>query len=273
MSGQDRWSCRLFFLLPLVGTLAFGGCAQKPCPPVFSLYGYQRLAVIPFDNQTRDPKLAADVAEEMTNEVVQVNAVPVIQASQVAAFLRASDASPSDLLTNDPLRKGLGRKFQCDILLMGSADAYVENLKDTSPQRAVVDDEDKWGFYTYRKATVNASAKLVDVASGSLLWSNKNRGYSWRNTFNPLPMPADQMLPAPLQGLANLVNLVRYRVLGEGDDEPVTIDQNDPNVLVYPKSRCFTELREKAIDATVSGMVCDFQGRYGWTPQLKGDAQ
>lgn len=274
-----RFSRRsLFFktVLGLSSVFIVNGCAEKPAPPVFSLYGYQRMAVVPFDNQTQDPALPGAVADEMTNEIVQINALPVIQASQVANFLNEQGASPADLLTNDNLRKSLGRKFQCDVLLMGSADGYQESLKDRQPQRIVVNDqtgEAKWGFYTDRKVTINASAKLVDVASGSLLWSQKNSGWSWYNTWNPLPIPGSVAVPDQINQFVDLADLVKHRVTHENDDEPESIDQNDPNVLIYPKSQYFTELRQKAVFQTVNGVVEDFRPHGGWTPQLKGNGQ
>ena len=276
MRGKNIQASGWIAALVLMAGLGLNGCAEKPAPPTFSLYGYQRMAVVPFDNQSQDSALGGAVADEMTNEIVGINAVPVIQASQVAAFLRAQGASPADLLTNDSLRKSVGRKFQCDVLLMGSADGYLESLRDRSPERVVVNattGEAKWGFYTDRKVTVNAHASLVDVQSGSLLWSQKNQGYSWYNTWNDLPIPGTVQLPDQLKGIFDLTTIARHRVMNEGDYEPDYLDQNNPNILLYPKSRYFTNLRQSAIVQTIGGMVADFRPHGGWTPQLKATAQ
>lgn len=256
-------------LLGLSAAFLFSGCAEKPTPPVFSLYGYQRLAVIPFDNQTYDRALAGSLADEMTSEIADLNAVPIIQASQVSAYLKSKGASPGDLLTNDSLRKGLGQRFQCDILLMGSADDYVENLKDGDPER----EDGKWGFYTNRKVTVGANAKLVDVASGSLLWTEKNRGWSWHNTWNPLPIPDFVMLPDQIRQFIDLATLAQHRLAHKGDEEPATASQDNPNILIYKKSQYFAQLRQNAIEQTIGGIVADFRPHGGWTPQLRGNAQ
>jgi hypothetical protein len=74
-----------------------------------------------------------------------------------------------------------------------------------------------------------------------------------------------------LQQFADLANLVKHRVTHENDDEPMVIDQNDPNQLIYPKSQYFSELRQKALFQTTNYMVDDFRGRGNWTPQLKGN--
>jgi hypothetical protein len=269
MFHKNGLSVLLKSLLAL-SAAAFTGCAQKPVPPVFSLYSYQRLAVIPFDNQSRDPDLPGALADEATEEVVNIGALPVIQYSQVAAFLKNSGATGASLLTDSDLRKRLGQKFQCDILLMGSADGYNEFLKDTAPEEVVVNSqtgESKWGFHTNRKVVVNGSLKLVDVASGSLLWSSKNQGYSWYNTWNPLSIPGNPGVPPMLKPFADLANLVSHRVIHEGDDEPPVIDENDPNVLIYPKSQYFSELRQKAVYQTTYSMVDDFRGHCNWVPR------
>jgi hypothetical protein len=277
MLSQNRLLVWFKPLAALAFVLILAGCTEKPAPPTFSLYGYQRMAVVPFDNQTQDTALSGSVADEMTNEIVQINAVPIIQASQVAAFLNEQGASPDDLLTNDKLRKSLGKRFQCDILLMGSADGYVEFLKDEAPQRMVVNDktgEAKWGFYTDRRVMVNASAKLLDVSTGSLLWSHKNQGSSWYNTWNDLPMiPGSLQLPDQVKSLIDVSSLARHRLYHEGDQEPDFIDQNNPGGLIYTKSQYFSQLRQNALVQTIRGMVADFHPHGGWTPELKGNTQ
>jgi hypothetical protein len=249
---------------------ALNGCAGKPVatPPVFNLYGYQRLAVVPFNNASPDPALAKTVQNEMTDQVVGLAAVPVIDAAQVAAYLKGLQANPAAVLTDEGLRKKLGQKFQCDILLMGSADAYNEFLKDEAPKRLPdpQTNEPKWGFFTDRKVVVNASAKLVDVASGSLLWTEKNQGYSWYNTWNPLPIPGSVTVPDQLGQFLDLAHLLKNRINHETDDEPATLDENAGGALIYPKSRAFADLREKAVSATVKGIVADFRGHGDWTP-------
>ncbi|HEY5040025.1 MAG TPA: hypothetical protein VIJ93_13235, partial [bacterium] len=114
--------------LTLAVVLLFNGCAEKPVGPAFNLYGYQRLAVIPFDNNTQDPALANAVQNEMTSEVVNLNAVPVIDAAQVAVYLKSIRAKSSDVSTDPRLRQKIAQNFKCDILLVGSSEGYNEFL-------------------------------------------------------------------------------------------------------------------------------------------------
>lgn len=292
MRGKSILTLGLMTALGVFSALWLNGCAGKPIPPVFSLYGYQRLAVVPFDDPTQDPALGGAVADEMTDEVLSLGAVPVIDAKQVAAYLRSVGADASSVQTDQDLRDRVAKNFNCDILLLGSASGYTEVLKDTAPQRlADSSGISKWGFYTYRKVVVQANARLMDPGTGSLVWSGKKKGWSWLNTWNPLPVPADvaaeddvnrflnlassvvgAVVPQAGQVL-NVANLARYRLNHDTDQEPVVVDENTPGVLVYPKSAAFANLREKAIQQTMNGIVEDFRGHCGWTPQLTGNAQ
>ncbi len=253
-------------ILVLTVVFLFNGCAEKPQPPLFSLYGFQRLAVIPFSNNTQDPALAVSLQDEMTSEIVNLNAVPVIEAGQVAAYLKSLSAKASDVMTDSGLRQNIARHFKCDILLVGSAEGYNEFLKDEAPRRS----DSGWGFYTDRKVVVTNNAKLMDPASGSLLWfRNKNWGASWHNTWNPLPVPESVILPGQLGQFIDLANLVANRLDHKVDVEPPAMDENDGGALIYPRSSAFARLRQKAIVAAVDSMVDDFQGHYNWTPELR----
>jgi TolB-like protein len=253
--------------LILAAACLFGGCAAKPVPPVFSLYGYQRLAVIPFDNNTQDPALAGALQDEITSEVVNLGALPVIDAVQVSAFLKSIPANASDVPADAGLRQNIAQHFKCDLLLAGSVEGYNEFLKDEAPQRA---DNGQWGFYTDRKVVVTNNSRLMDPASGGILWSrNKNWGASWHNTWNPLPVPETVILPGLLGQFVDLVNLVKYRLDNKVDVEPPSMDENPGGALIYPQSRAFAVLRQKAIVAAVNSLVDDFQGHCGWTPGLR----
>lgn len=248
----------------LLSAVLGAGCAPRVCPPAFSLYGYQRVAVIPFDNQTQDPALASDLEAEMVDQVLQLNAVPVIDANLTAAYLRGLGTDPASVPTDPALMKKIADHFKADLLLVGTATGYVEILKDGAPFRA--EDTGQWGFKTFRKVSVAAKAQLLDPNSGSLVWSDKNQGYSWTDTFNPLPVPEGPQLPAFLDHFINLANVVANRVLGKGDSEPAVINENDPAQLIYPHSHYFADLRGKATYEVVNAIVDDFRGHNGWTP-------
>lgn len=251
------------FVSPMILVLVFlcSGCgAPKPIAPVFNLYGYQRIAVIPFNNETRDPALGKAVEDEVVEQVLSLGAVPIIESAQVWAYLKEIHANSMDIKTDADLRKKIADKFKCDLFLLGTATGYTEILKDKAPEQV----SGEWGFYTYRKVQVDGNAQLVDASTGSLLWKQKNGGYSWTNTWNPLPVPSGFSLPPEFNQAAGFANFVKNRVLGKDDHEPAAIDESDPSILLYKKNHYFTGLREKAVYQLADGFVGDFRGHGGW---------
>ena len=270
MSFRHPLPTALKMLLGLAMLVLSNGCAEKPVGPVFNLYGYQRIAVVPFDNNTQDPALASALQDEMTSEVVNLNAVPVIDAGQVAVYLKAIQAKSSDVPTDPELRQKISQHFKCDILLIGSAEGYNEFLKDEAPKRS----DSGWGFYTDRKVVIYVSTKLMDPTSGGLLWArNKSWGSSWHNTWNPLPVPASVMIPDQIGQFIDLANLVSNRINHKVDVEPLAIDENSGGGLIYLKSQAFAGLRNTAINEAVGSLVRDFRGQGNWTPALRNNNQ
>jgi hypothetical protein len=258
-------------LILLAAVLFLSSCAETPIAPAFNLYGYHRLAVIPFDNNTQDPALAKAVQDEMVQAVLNLNAVPVIDAAQVAAYLKSIKANAADVSTDEGLRRKIAAKFKCDVMMIGACEGYNEFLKDEAPQRLANSETGavEWGFYTDRKVVVDTSAKLMDADSGSLVWTQKGNGYSWFNTWNPLPIPASVVVPDQIGSIINLANLVNNRINKKSDKEPLALDGNPDGGLIYPKSSAFAELRGKAVYQSVNSMVKDFRGFNGWTPGMK----
>jgi hypothetical protein len=240
-------------------------------PPIFSLYPYQRILVIPFENRSPDPDLARELQEGITGQIVGLGAVSVLDADQVDAYLKKTRTATA-LAVNDPeQRKKLGEEFQADLILVGTAEGYGEYLKDRPPERVVLNDstgEAEWGFHTDRKVTVQGSAKLVEVASGSLLWTKKSDAYSAYNSWNPLPIPGSLQMPEQLKQFIDLAALVKHRVQHGKDGEPASSEGRGE--LIYPKSDNFAGLRRKALNHSVNYLVSDFRGRNGWTPPPVG---
>lgn len=268
MISRSLTGCALA-LSALLGLSLWEGCGPppKPVPPSFNLYGYKGMAVVPFTNQTQDPGLAPALSGEMTTQIAGLNALPIVEADRVQAFLKQRNASVADLANDDALRKDLGAKFRCDLLLMGTATAYTEVLKDEAPTRQTGENgQGQWGFTTRRKVTASGTYRILDVTTGNLLWSDKNDGYSWKNTWNPLPIPGDITVPGQIGQFINLADLVRHRATHDGDREPLVVNQNDPKVLLYPKSQIFGELRQNAVYENIHGMTDEFRGHNGWVP-------
>ena len=74
----------------MAGFVLVTGCG-KPVPkgPVFSLYAYQRLVVLPFTNETRDGLLATAIEDQVAGRVANLRAIPVIESSQSEEYLKS----------------------------------------------------------------------------------------------------------------------------------------------------------------------------------------
>lgn len=263
---KTRIAMLLKALTALAAVVFAAGCASTPVPPAYNLYNLKKIAVVPFENSTKDPLLGKVMQEEMLGKIVSLNAVTVIDANQVASYLKSIKAAPADVITDDAVRQKVFARYKCDLILTGSCEGYQEFLKDEAPKRVTDSqtNQSEWGFYTNRKVVVDAICKLSD-ADGGVAWMQKGNGYSWNNTWNPLPIPGNVAMSDDLGKFIDLANLVKNRVMNKEDKEPLAIDGNPDGAHIYPKSTMFAGLRGKAISECVNSMVRDFRGYNGWT--------
>lgn len=250
---------------PLLGSVllfSFSGCAQKPRPPAFSLYGYKGIAFLPFANKTHDPELAPAVTDTLAGAVANLGAVPVVEGTQVSAFLgQDAPAGASDA----NLRAKVSGRFKSDILMSGEVDDFEEILRDNEPERRVDKaGNGEWGYNTYRKSQVHFTIKILDAATGNLLWSQGAQGYSYKNVWTPLPIPGDITIPGDLE---MIFKTAKRKI--ERDERDSTAGSPPP--LRYKGSKAFANLRQQAIQEAVGAITADFRGQGGWTPGLKGN--
>ncbi|NIV53970.1 MAG: hypothetical protein GWN53_19220 [Gammaproteobacteria bacterium] len=178
------------------------GCASTPKPPAYSLYDHDALAVLPFQNLTQDPGLAQELQDAFLARLVQLNAVPVIEGGRVSALVAREDADPASLQHDAAARAAIARQLESDVLLVGSVTSYSEGLSEGSPRRVKVafsSDRYRWGFYENRTVQVMASIKLIDTATGRILWVKNAQGSSGRRHWVALPYDGDKESP-PSEG-------------------------------------------------------------------------
>jgi hypothetical protein len=257
--------------LVLAAVVSLGGCSVKPKPPLFSLYEFQRLAVVPFANETRDPGLELECMNQTVAQVVRLGAAAVVESAQVSPYLAGLGKDPS-LAPGDPdLLKKIGARFKSDVLMTGVVDTYEEVKDYAAPQRRVTNRKTgaaEWGFYTNRAVTVSATAKLLDPVTGSLLWTQRSSGTGQSNEWTVLPIPGD--LEIPVAGmLENVYQLAKYKV-SRGDSENGLRRGARAAPLMYKRDASMANLRQKAIAAAVSHLTADFKARGNWTPDLRG---
>src|ERR1700730_12468170 len=151
-------------VVPLLGVLILFGCARttmqewvKPGAAPGS-----RIAVLPFENQTSSLRGGQAAADLMVSEILANGAMAVMDPSEVADLLRRENLDPTDA-GRLPSAQRIGRILQVSHVLQGSVIEYryKPGLSETP--------------------AVGVSARLVDVASGDIVWTSSyaSLGSSW----------------------------------------------------------------------------------------------
>lgn len=188
-------------ILLVLGMTAMSGCF-KPTGPAFSLYGHSGLIILPFENISPDQALGPEIQDGVSADLLKLNALPISEGGQVADYLDNLSIDNMNVQSNTSLRKKLSRQFKGDLLMAGTVEGYTESTFDRAPQRILVDFNSKtykWGYYTVKQVVVTATIKLVDAASGNLVWLKKANGTGSQQLWNDLPYPGDHAEP-PAEG-------------------------------------------------------------------------
>jgi TolB-like protein len=150
-------------VLLVSGVLTLLGCASAAQEWVKPGAGrISRIAVLPFENQTSSLRAGQAVADLLVSEILATGAMSVMDPSEVADLLRRENLDPSDA-SRLPSAQRMGRILQVSHVLQGSVIEYryKPGLSETP--------------------AVGVSARLVDVASGEVVWtaSRARLGSSW----------------------------------------------------------------------------------------------
>lgn len=154
---------RVRAMLLAAGMLVLVGCAsaaQEWAKPGAGRVG--RLAVLVFENQTVSLRAGHVASELLISELLATGAIRVMDPSEVADLLRRENLDPADP-GRLPSAQRLGRLLQVSHVLTGSVTEYryKPGLSET--------------------AAVGITARLVDVASGEVVWTatHSRLGPSW----------------------------------------------------------------------------------------------
>ncbi len=184
----------------LLAVLAFAGCAVKPRPPAFNLYERERLVVLPFENVTQDPALGKAIQDDLLTGLVRLNAVPVAEQAQVATMIEKIASRAGD--GEAELRGQIKDAFKCDLIMVGSLSAYHENVRQENPKRikkSYKHNTYKWGYRDSANVNINTTVKIIDAATGNLLWITKALGRGVVSRWVDLPWPGENASP-PKEG-------------------------------------------------------------------------
>ncbi len=186
--------------------LAFSclGCgAFKPRPPAFSLYERQRLVVLPFANLTQDPALAKTVQDDVIGELVRLQACPIAAQDDVSAQIQKLGMETQEA-PDSAVRKLLAERFRCDTIMVGTVNGYSESVKEEQPRRIKQRDGSfRWGYADVSTVNIEATVKIMDAASGNILWVRKANGNGATQRWVDLPWPGENE-GAPPQGWEKL---------------------------------------------------------------------
>lgn len=295
---------RRWFPLALLalGVTAFSGCF-KPTGPAFSLYGHSGLIVLPFENTSPDQALGPEIQDGVSADLLKLNALPISERGQVADYLENLSVDNMNVQSNSTLRKKLSKQFKGDLLMTGTVEGYTESTFDRAPQRILADFNSKtykWGFYTVQQVVVTATLKLVDAASGNLVWLKKASGTGSQQLWNDLPYPGGRAEP-PAEGWdawqrhlndrdrehahhgkwnqrdhgrdgdqdrngKTLININIQNNQQQQDQSQADNAAPAQPALLYQSDSTFANLRQAAINNAASWLVDDFRGHYGWYP-------
>jgi len=120
-----------------------------------------RVAVLPFENQTTTPRAGSVASELVVAELVGAGA-SVLEPTEALDLLRRDNIDPADA-AKLPSAQRLGRILQVSHVLQGS----------------VVEYRFKPGFY--ETPVVGVTARVVEVASGEIVWTGSyaRSGSTW----------------------------------------------------------------------------------------------
>lgn len=176
------------------------GCTVKPRPPLFSLYGRQKLVVMPVQNLTQDPALGPTVQDGIIGGLVRLNAVPIAEESAVSALIAKQRTTNLALEQDDKLRQKIVDSLKADTLMVGSVNTYTEDMREEEPQRLVTNYKAKtykWGYNDMVTVTAMATVKVLDANTGNILWVRQARGQGVYRRWKDLAWPGDNPAPPP----------------------------------------------------------------------------
>ena len=146
-----------------IGVLALVGCAstvQEWVKP--GAAHINRLAVLPFENQTSALRAGQAVSDLLVSELLATGATTVMDPSEVADLLRRESLDSADA-GRLPSAQRLGRILQVSHVLQGAVTEYryKPGLSETP--------------------AVGVTARLIDVTTGEVVWtaSHARLGSSW----------------------------------------------------------------------------------------------
>lgn len=161
-SGRRRVLQRRLGALAFALCAALAGCSSIVSNSTFKhkeldLGALKKVAVMPFQNFASDPHAGERVATTFASELLATQLFQVVDPAQTTDYLATAKMDPRAL--GEPEMKKMKEALKVDAIVFGSADEYAVQTvgQDTFP-------------------VVTVSARLVDCATGTVLWMNTVSG-------------------------------------------------------------------------------------------------
>jgi hypothetical protein len=170
---------KLHFIMILAVAVLLTGCTgyeKVMVPPRVDLQGAQSVAVLYFDNETREPIAAYEVEEKL--------------AQSLRSYYRVADPAEVDTaMTRLGLRRGmvptrdeiirLGRLLNVDAVIAGEVIFYFDGVTPSEPYIVEVDLENerfRWEISQTTKALISFTGRVVNTRSGAIMYSHRVQG-------------------------------------------------------------------------------------------------
>jgi TolB-like protein len=148
----------LMVVFLVITTFSLFGCPAGGIPPSyvhqnFDLAFYQRIAVVPFENQTPEEFASSRLRQLMITELLLADVFEVVEPGEVLRALNQVQPTNPTSLSIEQIQK-LGKELKAQGVLVGAVNAYVEHR-----------------FGSFIVPEVTATFRLIDVESGITVWS------------------------------------------------------------------------------------------------------
>ncbi len=158
---MKSWKVRLGGLGLVLLALAGTGCAHRVLvQPVLDVKQYNRVAVLPFETDSFLSTVGNQVADEVVVHLLnQARNLDVVERTRIDALLREQNLARDRYLTPESAI-AVGKLLGVKAILTGSVSISIGDIQPT-PSNA------------QRVATGSASARLIDVETGKIIWGGR----------------------------------------------------------------------------------------------------
>ena len=185
LSKRKRIIC-LLILASLFFSLFSCSAPQVRRKPKVVMSNINRVAVIDFENYTTDKGLGIEIVGEIMSKIVEAGQIQLVERGQLEGVLREQNLAVKGFISPETAKE-VGKILGVDALILGEITYYqttAEMNVDQNPpftpkhpenpsswDRLKMSSQDTTNIWEEDKVTTNISLRLVEVETGSVVWS------------------------------------------------------------------------------------------------------